>query len=147
MLRYPRGPRLDLVARNLDGIAAPSADQMMMVLAGATLPVDCFAFGRAENVDLAGGRESLKVPVNGCKADTLALGLELVMKLLGGPKSFGGAKCLFDGRSLPGRPLGHHRFLVHIPHHTTARARAKKLARTKATIAAITIVAPGGAST
>ena len=75
MLRYPRGPRLDLVARNLDGIAAPSADQMMMVLAGATLPVDCFAFGRAENVDLAGGRESLKVPVHGCKADALPLGL------------------------------------------------------------------------
>jgi len=147
MLRHPSGPRLDLVARNLDGIAAPSADQMMMVLAGATLPVDCFAFGRSKNVDLAGGREGLKVPVYGCKADTLPLGLKLVMKLLGGPESFGRAKCLFDCRSLSGRPLGASRFLVHIPHHTTARARAKTLARTKATIAAITIVAPGGAST
>lgn len=147
MLGYARGPGFDFVARNLNGIAALIADQMVMVFAGATLPVDGFAVGRAEDIDLARGRESLEVPVHGRQADAPTLGFELVVELLRGSEPLSSTKCLLDGRPLLGRPLGPSRVLVHVLHHTTARARAKTLARTKATIAAITIVAPGGAFT
>jgi len=91
MLRHARRPRFDFVARNLNGIAALSADQVVMVLAGATLPVDGFTVGRAQNIDLARAREGLEISVHRRQTDAPPLGLELVVKLLRRSEPLSGA--------------------------------------------------------
>src|ERR671918_447928 len=65
MLRHSFGPRLDLLACHLDGVPALSADQVVMVLAGATAPIAGLAFGRTEDVDFARTGKRLEVSVHG----------------------------------------------------------------------------------
>jgi hypothetical protein len=47
MFCHARGPCLDLLAGNFNRIAALRADQVVVVLTGATLPVHCLAVGRS----------------------------------------------------------------------------------------------------
>jgi hypothetical protein len=147
VLRYARRPRLDLLARNLDGVPALSAHKVMMVLSGAATSIDGLTLRRTEDVDLTRTGKRLEISVHGGQSDTLTLGLELVVQLLSGAEPVGGDESFLDCRPLLGRSRDRQRFSVHFTHLTTARARASTLDKTKATIAPITIVAPGGAST
>jgi hypothetical protein len=71
--RHALGPGLDLGSLDLHGAATGAADEMMVMLMGATPPVEVLAVVVAHDVEFAGVGEELQVSIDGRQPDWFAL--------------------------------------------------------------------------
>ena len=105
------GPLLDGPAFHLDAAPAGAAGQVVVVHAGAALPVQRLAAGVADGVDAALLAERLQVTVDRGQAHVLALAPQLGVDLLGAAEA--GQPGQRDGQRLrlpgPARPRPAHR--------------------------------------
>src|SRR6185436_4183348 len=97
------GPCLDIAALDLDGRAARSADQVVMVVFGAA-PVHRLAGVGAQRVDEPVGGHRLQRAVHGREADALATAAQFVVQFLCGPEVVEVFQQRRDRGALAGRP-------------------------------------------
>ena len=71
------GPRLDLRPFDFLGLAAATADQVVMVGVGVAAAVDRLAVGGVDDIDRTSVGEALQVPVDRTEPDPVALATQL----------------------------------------------------------------------
>src|SRR5260370_22710336 len=115
------GPRLNVTALDLDSRAAGTADQMVMVVFGAT-PVHRLAGVGAQCVDEPVGGHRLQCAIHRGQTDALATAAQFVVQLLGGPELVEVLqqrrdRCALPGGAHPGaaRPATFHPGSAHSP--------------------------------
>src|SRR3954462_1708138 len=95
-------PSLDRCRVEFHGASAESADQMMMMPAGAAAPIHRLAVRRSQHVDVSVVRELLQGPVHGGQADAVAVRAQAGVQLLRALELAGRLQRRPDGTALPG---------------------------------------------
>src|SRR5690606_28408688 len=107
--RRAAGPRLDFVGFDLDGEAARTADEMVVVSRRRARPVEGFAFGALQGVGLSDGGQTRKSPIDGGESDAGVLVAERRVQRLGAHETGSVGVGLAHAFALPRVSLGHAR--------------------------------------
>ncbi|GEM_PF-6431676 len=86
MLGHRVRPRLNLFGPNLHGLAAFTADEVVMVVAPIAFAVEHFPVVIAQGVDVAVGSKKLESAVHRCQPDRTIILRNVGVKLLSGHK-------------------------------------------------------------